>query len=104
DGGARVLGEGHRRGRVPDDRVRPPRLDPLGLGDRALDLVGDEMEAARARLESQLSLEPGQPDSRRTIAATEATTIAAPATIVPVTCSDRMAQPRKIAITGFTYA
>ena len=40
----------------------------------------------------------------RTTAATEATITAAPANVVAVTASSRIAQPSAIATTGFTYA
>src|SRR5207302_3713566 len=101
---ARVLVQRQRRRGVADEHVCDPDLEALELGDRTHDLFGHEVEAARPRLEPQLPLDPGQPDSRRTIAATDATTTAAPATIVAVMCSERIAQPRKIAMTGFTYA
>src|SRR3954454_15660105 len=62
------------------------------------------MEAARQRLEPHVALHPDHPVSLLTVAATEHTITTAPTSIVAVTFSDRIAHPRKIAMTGFTYA
>jgi hypothetical protein len=87
-----------------DKHVRHAHRELAQLGHGALHLARDEVEAARPRLEPHLPLDPLHPDSLRTIVATEATITSAPATIVSVISSDRITAPRKIAITGFTYA
>src|SRR5438874_9185705 len=53
---ARVLVQRQGRRGVADEHVRDPRLEALELGNRTDDLVGDEVEAARPRLEPQLPL------------------------------------------------
>src|SRR5215207_7352522 len=55
---ARVLVERQRSRRVLDQHVQQADAQLVKLGQRAHDLPGDEVEAARARVERDLALEP----------------------------------------------
>src|SRR3954471_14782351 len=99
-----VLVQRQRRRGMPDEHVRETDADVRELRHAPLDLTRDQMEAARHRLERDVALHPDHPDSLLTVTATDEMMTAAPTSVVAVTFSDRIDQPRKIATTGFTYA